>query len=155
VKVPEGPKYAARTRAAYRGAVAVEPFYRLVVHEWTPEAANDALGEVRERVERVLALLDAARREPHTEPDDRKGPPTNGRQHLEPAEESARTALGGLEAEGIVVRDPDRGIVEFHAVAPSGRPYRLSWVLGEPAVAWWYWPDAGFRGRTPLTEPPA
>jgi hypothetical protein len=133
-----------------------EPFYRLPVHEWTPDTANDALGEVRERVERVLALLDAARREQHPEPDpdDPKGPPTNGRRHLEPAEESARTALVGLETEGIVLRDPDRGIVEFRAVSPSGRPYCLSWVVGEDAVAWWYWPAAGFTTRTPLTEPP-
>ena len=125
------------------------------MHEWTPEAANAAIAEVRERVERVLALLDAARRD--TAPahdDDHRASMTNGKQHLEPVEESARTALAGLETEGIMLRDPDRGAVEFHAVAPSGRPYRLSWVVGEPDVEWWYWPEAGFDGRTPLTEPP-
>lgn len=87
--------------------------------------------------------------------DDHRAPATNGRQHLEPAEESARIALVGLEAEGIMLRDLDRGIVDFHAVAPSGRTYCLSWVVGEPEVAWWYWPETGFDGRTPLTEPPA
>ncbi|MGZ8752505.1 MAG: DUF2203 family protein [Acidimicrobiia bacterium] len=126
------------------------------MHEWTPERANAALAEVRERVERVIALLDAARRERHpVHEDDHRAPATNGRQHLEPAEESARTALVGLEAEGILLRDLDRGIVDFHAVAPSGRTYCLSWVVGEPEVAWWYWPETGFDGRTPLTEPPA
>jgi hypothetical protein len=131
------------------------PFYRSAVHEWTAEAANAVLAEVSERVQQVIALLDAARRESHTVHDDGYRPPvTNGRQHLEPVEESARTALVGLEAEGIVVRDPDHGRVDFHAVAPSGRPYWLSWVVGEPAVVWWYWPEDGFDGRAPLTEPP-
>lgn len=126
------------------------------MHEWTPEAANAALGEVSERVERVIALLDSARRESHVVHDDEYRPPvTNGRRHLQPDEESARTALLGLEAEGIVLRDPDRGVVEFHAVSPSGEAYCLSWVVGEDEVAWWHWPGAGIEGRSPLTAPPA
>jgi hypothetical protein len=28
-------------------------------------------------------------------------------------------------------------------------------VLGEPAVEWWHWPDTGFAGRRPLSDPPA
>jgi hypothetical protein len=27
-------------------------------------------------------------------------------------------------------------------------------VLGEPEVAWWHWPEAGFAGRRPLSDPP-
>ena len=37
----------------------------------------------------------------------------------------------------------------------DGRQYLLCWVLGEPAVEWWHWPDTGFAGRRPLSDPPA
>jgi len=129
------------------------------VHEWTPDEANAALAEVSERVERVITLLDQARREEHPEPDsDRPPAATNGRRHLAPAEDAARTALIGLEAEGVVLHDPDRGLVDLHAVTPSGRPYWLCWSLDEPAIAWWHWPEnepgAGVGVRTPLSEPP-
>ncbi len=127
------------------------------MHEWTPEEVNAALAEVGERVEQVIGLLDQSRRENHPEQGaDQEGPAANGRRHLEPAEDAARTALAGLEAEGVVLHDPDRGLVDFHALAPSGRPYWLCWTVGEAEVAWWHWPD-GDRGtdtRTPLAEPP-
>jgi hypothetical protein len=35
-----------------------------------------------------------------------------------------------------------------------GREYLLCWRLGESAVAWWHWPDSGFAGRRPLSDPP-
>jgi hypothetical protein len=53
-----------------------------------------------------------------------------------------------------VVRDLERGLVDFPARSPSGRDYWLCWVVGEPEVAWWHWPEAGFAGRTPLGDPP-
>jgi hypothetical protein len=125
------------------------------VHEWTAEEANAELPEVRERVARVLALLEQVRAESRqVRGNGHETPATNGRRHLEPAEDAVRTALAGLEAEGIVLRDADRGLVDFHAVAPSGRAYWLCWVVGEPEIAWWHWPETGFAGRTPLSEPP-
>ena len=54
-----------------------------------------------------------------------------------------------------MLRDLDRGLIDFEAVAPSGRRYWLCWVLGEPEVEWWHWPEDGFAGRTPLESPPA
>jgi hypothetical protein len=27
-------------------------------------------------------------------------------------------------------------------------------VLGEPEVAYWHWPESGFAGRRPLSDPP-
>ena len=59
-----------------------------------------------------------------------------------------------LAAEGIVLRDAERGLVDFPAVAPDGRRYWLCWLVGEPAVAWWHWPEDGFAGRRPLSERP-
>lgn len=122
--------------------------------DWTPAEANAALPELAERIARVLALLDSVRRE-EAHRRDAGSVATNGRQHLETAEEAARTALLGLEAEGVDLCDADRGLVELHAVSPSGRPYRLSWTVGEPQIAWWTWPGEGPADRKPLSEPPA
>lgn len=68
---------------------------------------------------------------------------------------SVPAALERLAADGIVVRDPARGLVDFPAVAPSGRPYWLCWLEGEDEVGWWHWPEDGFAGRRPLADPPA
>ena len=64
-------------------------------------------------------------------------------------------AVAELEAEGIVLRDVRQGLVDFPARAASGRGYWLCWLVGEPEVAWWHWPEDGFAGRTPLSTPPA
>ena len=62
--------------------------------------------------------------------------------------------IGELQADGIIVRDPERGLIDFPALAPSGATYLLCWLDGEDAIDWWHWPDDGFAGRTPITEPP-
>jgi hypothetical protein len=59
-----------------------------------------------------------------------------------------------LQSDGIVLRDLERGLIDFEAIAPSGRRYWLCWVLGEDEVGWWHWPEDGFAGRTPLGSPP-
>ena len=59
-----------------------------------------------------------------------------------------------LSVDGVVLRDLDRGLVDFPARSPSGRDYWLCWVVGEPAVTWWHWPETGFAGRRPIDDPP-
>lgn len=66
-----------------------------------------------------------------------------------------RALISDLENRGIIVRDPERGLIDFPATSPSGETYLLCWLDGEEAIEWWHWPDAGFAGRTPLSEPPA
>jgi hypothetical protein len=63
-------------------------------------------------------------------------------------------AVEELAGEGIVLRDADRGLIDFPAIAPDGRRYWLCWVVGEPSVAWWHWPEDGFAGRQPLSDRP-
>ena len=63
--------------------------------------------------------------------------------------------LRKLGDEGVVVRDPVKGLVDFPARSPSGRLYWLCWVVGETDLDWWHWPEDGFAGRTPLTDPPS
>ena len=66
-----------------------------------------------------------------------------------------RAVLTELTERGIIVRDPSRGLIDFPAKTPTGREYLLCWLDGEDAIEWWHWPDAGFAGRTRLSEPPS
>jgi hypothetical protein len=60
-----------------------------------------------------------------------------------------RRLLAVLEEAGIVIRDIDRGLVDFPALR-EGREVYLCWALGEDAVDYWHELDAGYRGRQPL-----
>ena len=67
---------------------------------------------------------------------------------------SPAVAVEELTDQGIVLRDLDSGLIDFPARLPDGREYLLCWVLGEPEVGFWHWPEAGFAGRRPLSDPP-
>jgi hypothetical protein len=110
------------------------------VRHWTLDEATAALPDVREKVQRLRQLVHAR-------------PAANG-QGARLDDEIAQL-LGELGAEGIIVRDPERGLIDFPAQSPSGDTYLLCWLDGEDAIDWWHWPDAGFAGRTALTDPPA
>ena len=66
----------------------------------------------------------------------------------------SKTVMAKLNELGIIVRDPERGLIDFPAETPDGRTYLLCWLDGEDAIEWWHWPDDGFAGRTPLDQPP-
>ena len=65
-----------------------------------------------------------------------------------------REVLEELTELGIVVRDPTRGLIDFPAQTADGRTYLLCWLDGEASIDWWHWPEDGFAGRTPLSQPP-
>jgi len=110
------------------------------VRHWTLEVAVAALPEVREQVRRLRTLAQAR-------------PTANGQGAR--LDEEIASVLAELNGEGIIVRDVDRGLVDFPSLAPSGATYLLCWLDGEDTIEWWHWPDAGFAGRTPITDPPA
>ena len=58
-------------------------------------------------------------------------------------------ALNELDAVDIVVRDVDRGLVDFPAIRDGEEVY-LCWLLDENEIGFWHAPDAGFAGRQPL-----
>ena len=60
-----------------------------------------------------------------------------------------RKLLDTIERSGIVLRDIDRGLVDFPAVR-DGREVYLCWELGEDDVGYWHDLDAGYGGREPL-----
>lgn len=114
---------------------------------WTSREANEALPWVRELVERVQAAWESIRK--GHEPPAR----TNGKAASD-ERRPIREAMEELMGEGIVLRDANRGLIDFPAVSPSGRAYWLCWILGEVEVAWWHWQHEGFARRRPLSTPP-
>jgi hypothetical protein len=62
-----------------------------------------------------------------------------------------RRLLETLEEAGIVVRDVDRGLIDFPAIRAGDEIY-LCWELGEDAVEHWHDLEAGYRGRRQLDE---
>jgi hypothetical protein len=113
--------------------------YGHCVRHWTLAEATAALPAVRGKVQRIRELL-------------RARPTANGQAARLDTE--IAMLVGELQADGIIVRDPERGLIDFPALAPSGATYLLCWLDGEDAIGWWHWPDAGFAGRTPIDTPP-
>jgi hypothetical protein len=94
---------------------------------WTLAEANAALGRISEH---VRAAMDA---DDHTR------------------------LLGIVDAlahEGVLLRDPSSGLIDFAARSSDGRPYWLCWMWGEPEIDTWHWIEDGFAGRTPVAELP-
>jgi hypothetical protein len=125
-----------------------------VRHErhYTLEEANAALPDVSELIERLRAardrLGDREARDALAE-----ATPTNG--GGEPARTVATGFLGvregllELQEREIVLRDLDRGLVDFPAMRDGSEIY-LCWEEGEEKIGFWHDPDTGFAGRQPL-----
>lgn len=123
---------------------------------WTYDEAAAALPEVRAQVRRIRELIEEARRHaPRESGGNGARPSSNGDSSgAGEGDTELRALVESLQRDGIILRDPDRGLIDFPARSPSGREYLLCWVDPEDSIEWWHWPDAGFAGRTPLSEPP-
>lgn len=80
--------------------------------------------------------------------------PTNGGgtagRHVGEAFVALRAAAARLQEMEVVMRDLDRGLVDFPALR-DGREVYLCWVESEEeGVAFWHDLDAGYGGREPL-----
>jgi hypothetical protein len=60
-----------------------------------------------------------------------------------------RRLISVIQDAGIVIRDIDRGLIDFPALI-DGREVYLCWELGEDEVTHWHDLDAGYGGRQPL-----
>lgn len=65
------------------------------------------------------------------------------------AEATVARVVAWLDAHGILLKDIERGLIDFPAVR-DGRPVLLCWQLGEPAVDHWHEVSEGFAGRQRL-----
>jgi hypothetical protein len=119
---------------------------------YTVEEANAALPWVVERIERLrsarVRLTDEEVREALSEAAPMNGGGDPGR-HVSEAFLDMRSALAELQATEIVLRDLDRGLIDFPALR-DGREVYLCWEEGEDEVAFWHDLDSGYGGRQPL-----
>jgi hypothetical protein len=105
--------------------------------------------------EQLAAMRDA--RERLTDEDARRalaaGAPGNGGggpgKQVGEAFTELQARLAGLGEHEIVLRDLDRGLVDFPALR-EGREVYLCWVDGEQDISFWHELDAGYAGRQEL-----
>jgi hypothetical protein len=119
---------------------------------YTVDQANAAIGFVVERLERLRAaraqLSDEEAREALGEAAPSNGGGAPGRVVSEAFLELQRT-LGELQAMEIVLRDLERGLVDFPAMR-DGREVYLCWEEGEERIGFWHDAESGYGGREPL-----
>jgi len=122
-------------------------------HHWTVDEANAALPYVGSKVDRLRELI--ARME---QPDLEEGYAIAGVEAGGgwPGRAAAATAvevalvLGMFDRLDIVIRDLDRGLIDFPSLR-GGEEVYLCWLRDdEVRVGHWHDPATGFAGRQPL-----
>ena len=116
------------------------------------EQANAAIGWVRDRIERMRSarerLSDEEARAALSE-----AAPTNGGGEpglvVSEAFLELRNALAELHEMDVVLRDLERGLLDFPALR-DGREVYLCLEDGEDEIGFWHDVEAGYDGRQPL-----
>ena len=71
------------------------------------------------------------------------------RKERDAAVRAIRSTLEELEKTGCLLKDLDKGLVDFRTVLDNHEVY-LCWKLGEDRIRYWHHVDEGFKGRKPL-----
>ncbi len=127
---------------------------------FTPEEANALLDEVRPVAERLVAhrramAVMAARRARYVQRIAGNGGDFDPQEQRTLEEEFERegaavaACVAQLEELGVLVKDLDRGLIDFPALR-EGEEVLLCWEVGEDEIAYWHGVDEGFAGRKPL-----
>jgi hypothetical protein len=127
---------------------------------FTPEEANALLAEVRPTAEELVvhrrAMAGAAagqarlvRRIAGNGGDFDPQEPRSLEETFEREAAAVAACVERLERLGVVVKDLERGLVDFPALH-DGEEVLLCWEVGEDEVAFWHGLDEGFAGRKPL-----
>ena len=127
---------------------------------FTPEEANALLDEVRPVAERLVAhrramAVMAARRARYVQRIAGNGGDFDPQEQRTLEEDFERegaavaACVAQLEELGVLVKDLDRGLVDFPALR-DGEEVLLCWEVGEDEIAFWHGLDEGFAGRKPL-----
>jgi hypothetical protein len=112
--------------------------------------ADAELDELRERLPRLRdarrRLIDSSTRIKEAVATDGGG--VAGSEWFE-AQQVLKAEVVYLAERGILLKDPETGLVDFPADR-EGRTVYLCWRLGEERVAWYHEVTSGFSGRRPL-----
>jgi hypothetical protein len=117
---------------------------------FTVDEANALLPELRTALAAIKRarqdVLAGGRRVRQAAPKNGGGEP--GRTYWT-ALERLRTEVERLNSLGVVLRDPEAGLVDFPAVRDGEDGY-LCWRVEEEQVGFWHGTGTGFAGRRPL-----
>lgn len=132
----------------------------MTVRYFTPEEANALLAEVRPEAAALVAhrhamAAAAGRRAQLVQRIAGNGGDFDPKEPQALEEQFGREAAAvascveRLEGLGVVVKDLDRGLVDFPALR-EGEEVLLCWQVGEDEVAFWHGLEEGFAGRKAL-----
>jgi hypothetical protein len=127
---------------------------------FTPEQANEALATVRPLAEELVAHRRALREAQASREALRRRIAGNGggldarraaalEAEMSREAEELERCLSRIEDLGVLVKDLDRGLVDFPALR-GDEEVLLCWEVGEGEVAYWHGLEEGFAGRRPL-----
>lgn len=114
--------------------------------EWLDERRSE-LAQLGRSVE-VLELISASGAT-DTSPDQAQFHETKAR--FDALVEEMHAELAHLTDLGIVLRDLETGLVDFHTLR-DGKIVFLCWRRGEDAISFWHEIEAGFAGREPINS---
>lgn len=119
---------------------------------YTRDTANALLDEIRERLARLRDAYAqiAGHRAAAASTSGGNGGGAGASQSLA-STGTAGEEMAWFEARRIVVRDIERGLIDFPG-RHEGRPIYLCWRLGEDAVDFWHDTETGFAGRQPFGD---
>ncbi len=115
------------------------------------EQANALRPWIADRVERLRKLrtdLRGSELGPFAPLATASGGAWPGREHAQ-AIVHLQLTLEELRRSDIVIRDLDRGLIDFPAVRDGDEVY-LCWLVGEPEIRHWHELESGFAARRPL-----
>jgi hypothetical protein len=121
---------------------------------YTLAQATAALPWVQQRIEELRAAREGLNDEEARAALAEAGPGNGGGKAgrvVSDAFMKLRSALAELQGMEVVLRDLDRGLVDFPALR-DGREVYLCWQEGEEDIGYWHDLDAGFGGREPLDD---
>ena len=117
---------------------------------FTAEQANAALDDLRPRLDRIRGarriVIDHGELVRGRVAGDGGG--SEGSAYYD-AILSLRREVEHLAAVGVLLRDPETGLVDFPTEVDGVRGF-LCWRVDEDRVAYWHPPESGFRGRRAL-----
>lgn len=117
---------------------------RLHEKHFTLAEARSLLPRVRATVARIADAWRAAREGRTASVDG------NGR-HADGARVVAALARELADA-GILLKDAERGLVDFPYLRDNGEEVYLCWLAGEEDILFWHRIEDGFAGRRPIAD---
>ena len=127
---------------------------------FTPEEANALLDEIRPLAEALVAhrramAVTATRQARLVQRIAGNGgdfdpqEPRTLEEEFRREDEAVVRCIEELQRLGVLVKDLDRGLVDFPALR-GDEEVLLCWQVGEDEIAYWHGVDEGFAGRKPL-----